>query len=70
MLVILSSLFALASAPVTAIAPKAEAPPAAAAVAKPPKKNENCVVIKKGRLFGHDVTHVKCEDPKPTPKTS
>ena len=39
----------------------------AAADAKPEKPHQVCVTAKVGRLFGHDVTHVKCEDAKPAP---
>jgi len=65
MLVILTSLIALASGPATD-APKPDAP---AAVAKPAKAKpeQTCVVTKKGKLFGHEVTHTKCEDAKPKP---
>ena len=46
----------------------------AAEPAKPPveakagKPEQVCVTRKVGRVFGHDITHVKCEDAKPAPK--
>jgi hypothetical protein len=48
--------------------PAAEtAKPAPAAEAKAEKPHQVCVTRKVGRLFGHDITHVKCEDAKHEP---
>lgn len=70
MLVILIGLIALASAQAAVDAPKPDAPPLKSAKAQASAKspNENCVVVKKRMILGHEVTHVKCEDPKPAPK--
>lgn len=38
------------------------------APAKPDKDRSICIVEKKGRLFGHDITHVKCPSQTPTIK--
>ena len=44
--------------------------PPAAAKATPKKAAQTCETKKVGRLFGHDVTHLKCEDAKPAPETT
>ncbi len=69
MLVILTSLVALAtSAREPAATPKLEPTAVKASPAPAKKVKENCVVVTKRMILGHEVTHVKCEDPKPAPK--
>lgn len=69
MLMILTSLAVLAAAASEPAAPpKPGSAPAKTSVAPAKKPNENCVVVKKRMILGHEVTHVKCEDPKPAPK--
>jgi hypothetical protein len=65
MLVILSSLVALASAPLTATdAPKA---PPTLEKAEPQKTPQTCTK-KVRRLLGHDVTYSRCVSAKPAPE--
>ena len=67
MLAVLAFAAALATAAPGASADAAKPTPVAAKVAKAKKTDQVCVTKKAGRLFGHDVTHVKCEDAKPAP---
>lgn len=63
MLAALALISALAAEPAVAN-PEPPKPPAAAPE-KPAKPEQVCTTRKVGKVFGHEVTHVKCDDVKP-----
>lgn len=65
MLAALALIAALAAGPATAT-PEPAKPPAAASE-KPAKPEQVCTTRKVGKVLGHEVTHVKCDDAKPAP---